>query len=221
MSAELQGDPFFKQRHAMVADQLRRRGIRDERVLQAMERVPRHEFVDPAFWGRAYADDPVPIAESQTVSQPYIVAFMLEALDIAPHHRVLEVGTGAGYQAALLSELAREVITVERHLPLVELARENLRRLHYDNVHVFHGDGTQGWPSGAAYDRIIVAAAAPRIPDSLWEQLAEHGRMILPVGSPEVQEVTLVRKENGQGLLTRLEGCRFVPLIGEEGFPHP
>jgi protein-L-isoaspartate(D-aspartate) O-methyltransferase len=218
MSAELPGDPFYEQRLAMVVHQLRRRGVRDERVLQVMQAVPRHEFVAPEFWGRAYADEPIPIAEEQTVSQPYIVAFMLEALEIAPEHRVLEIGTGTGYQAALLGKLAHKVTSVERHRELADKARENLTRLAYSNVAVVHGDGTQGWPADAPYERIIVAAAAPRIPPALWEQLVEGGRIILPLGSPEVQEVTLVRKENGQSLFTRLEGCRFVPLIGEEGF---
>jgi protein-L-isoaspartate(D-aspartate) O-methyltransferase len=205
----------------MVAVQLRRRGLRDERVLAAMERVPRHEFVPPQFWSRAYADDPVPIGEGQTVSQPYMVAYMLEALEIAPDHRVLEVGTGTGYQAALLAELAREVVTIERHAALADKARQNLERLGYSNVTIVHGDGTQGWPSSGPYDRIIVAAASPQIPPPLFEQLAEGGKLVIPVGSTEVQEVLLVRKKEGHQLATVLEGCRFVPLIGAEGFRNP
>jgi protein-L-isoaspartate(D-aspartate) O-methyltransferase len=221
MDADLKSDPFFEQRQAMVAVQLRRRGIHDERVLWAMERVPRHEFVAPAFWGKAYDDDPVPIGEGQTVSQPYIVAYMLEALRIDPDHRVLEVGTGTGYQAALLGELAREVVTIERHARLAETARRNLAGLGYSNVMVVHGDGTQGYPQRAPYDRIIVAAAAPHIPTSLWDQLSAGGRMILPLGSTGVQEVVLVRKDHGEPLTQRLDGCRFVPLIGKEGFSNP
>jgi protein-L-isoaspartate(D-aspartate) O-methyltransferase len=218
MAADLKPDSFAPQRQAMVAVQLRRRGIRDERVLHAMQRVPRHEFVASSFWSNAYEDEPVPIGEGQTVSQPYIVAFMLEALEIAPEHRVLEVGTGTGYEAALLSELAREVVTIERHARLAEAARVNLQRLRYANVAVVNGDGSQGYPERAPYDRIIVAAASPHIPHALWEQLVEGGRMILPLGSPDLQEVTLARKENGQAVTLQLEGCRFVPLIGAEGF---
>lgn len=205
----------------MVAVQLRRRGIRDERVLSAMERVPRHEFVRLELRGRAYEDDPAPIGEGQTVSQPYIVAYMLEALDIGPEHRVLEIGAGTGYQAALLAELAREVVTVERHRILADAARENLARLGYRNVTVIHADGTQGWPAAAPYDRMIVAAAAPRVPPPLFEQLAEGGKLIVPVGSTDLQELMLVEKREGQPVSSPREGCRFVPLIGAEGFSHP
>ena len=218
MTEESEFDAFELERRNMVAVQLRRRGIRDERVLAAMERVPRHEFVAREFWKRAYDDDPVPIGEGQTVSQPYIVAAMLETLEISPEHRVLEVGTGTGYQAALLAKLAREIFTIERHAILGEVARQTLSRLGVYNVNVITGDGTQGWPAAAPYDRIVVAAATPQVPPSLFEQLAERGRMILPVGSTEVQELVLVRKVKGQPLTSRLEGCRFVPLIGVEGF---
>ena len=221
MAADLKPDPYLPQRLTMVAVQLRRRGLHDERVLSAMERVPRHEFVAQQFWSRAYADDPVPIGEGQTVSQPYMVAYMLEALEIAPEHRVLEIGTGTGYQAALLAELAREVITIERHAGLAETARENLARLGYRNVSVIHGDGSKGWPEAAPYDRIIVAAAAPQVPQPLFEQLKEGGRLIIPVGSTEMQELLLVRKKDDRQLATVLEGCRFVPLIGAEGFSRP
>jgi protein-L-isoaspartate(D-aspartate) O-methyltransferase len=150
-----------------------------------------------------------------------MVAYMLEALEIAPDHRVLEVGTGTGYQAALLAELAREVVTIERHAALADKARQNLERLGYSNVTIVHGDGTQGWPSSGPYDRIIVAAASPQIPPPLFEQLAEGGKLVIPVGSTEVQEVLLVRKKEGHQLATVLEGCRFVPLIGAEGFRNP
>jgi len=221
MTNEPPPDPFLEQRKKMVAVQLRRRGIHDERVLSAMERVPRHEFVGPQFRSRAYEDDPAPIGEGQTVSQPYIVAYMLQALDIAPEHRVLEIGTGTGYQAALLAELAHEVFTVERHRILADAARENLTRLGYRNVTVIYADGTQGWPEAAPYDRMIVAAAAPRVPPPLFEQLAERGNLIVPVGSTDLQELMLVEKRDGQPVGSRLEGCRFVPLIGAEGFAHP
>jgi len=218
MTDQIEFDEFEQLRRNMVAVQLRRRGIHDERVLAAMEHVPRHEFVAREFWSRAYADDPVPIGEGQTVSQPYIVASMLQALEIARDHRVLEIGTGTGYQAALLAELAHQVFTIERHASLTETARHILSRLGYRNVSVISGDGTQGWTATAPYDRIIVAAAAPRVPRSLFGQLVEGGRMILPVGSTEIQDLLLVQKAEGQPLASRLEGCRFVPLIGAEGF---
>ena len=221
MTSDLEGDPYLEQRQKMVAVQLRRRGVHDERVLAAMERVPRHEFVDPQYRNRAYDDDPVPIGEGQTVSQPYIVAYMLQEIGIAPEHRVLEIGTGTGYQAALLAELAGEVFTIERHRSLAEAARENLERVGYRNVTVIQADGTQGWPAAAPYDRIIVAAAAPAIPTPLFDQLAEGGKLMIPVGSTEVQELKLVEKHDGQPLTSRREGCRFVPLIGEEGFRSP
>lgn len=221
MAIDRGSDPLVEQRQKMVAVQLRRRGVRDERVLAAMERVPRHEFISPQLLHRAYDDEPVPIGEGQTVSQPYIVGYMLEALEIQPENRVLEIGTGTGYQAALVAELAREVVTIERHAVLAEVARRNLERLGYRNVAVINADGTQGWAAGAPYDRIIVAAASPQVPPPLFEQLVEGGKMIVPVGSTEVQELLLVRKESGQPMATRLEGCRFVPLIGAEGFTHP
>ena len=218
MAADLSTDPFLPQRLDMVASQLRRRGLHDERVLAAMERVPRHEFVPQRFWNNAYADDPVPIGEGQTISQPYMVGSMLESLEVAPDHRILEIGTGTGYQAALLAELAGEVVTIERHAALAETARQNLEQLGYRNVTVIHGDGTEGWPQAAPYNRIIVAAASPQVPTPLFEQLAEDGRLIIPVGSTEIQELLLVRKKYGHPFTTALESCRFVPLIGSEGF---
>lgn len=213
-----QDDAFEAKRFAMVAAQLRRRGIRDERVLRAMEKVPRHLFIASHLHNSAYDDNPLPIGEGQTVSQPFIVAYMLETLQIAPENRVLEIGAGTGYQAALLAELAREVFTIERVPGLYESARENLQRLGYSNLEVILGDGTRGLPEHAPFDRIIVAAAAPDVPTSLFEQLAEGGRMILPVGTPEMQDLLLVRKQNGLPNTQQLEGCRFVPLVGEQGF---
>jgi protein-L-isoaspartate(D-aspartate) O-methyltransferase len=211
-------DAYQTARLAMVASQLRKRGITDERVLAAVERVPRHLFVPAALQYTAYDDNPVPIGEGQTVSQPYIVAYMLQILDIASEHRVLEIGTGTGYQAALLGELARDVYTVERVPSLFERASQILSELDYNNVHVAHGDGTRGLREHAPYDRIVVAAAAPTVPLALFEQLAEGGRMVVPVGSAEVQELMLVRKLNAAPDITQLEGCRFVPLLGEQGF---
>ncbi len=211
-------DPFLGQRVKMVASQLVRRGIRDERVLAAMERVPRHEFIDPRLRDQAYDDEPVSIGEGQTISQPFMVAYMLEVLRVEPDNRVLEIGTGTGYEAALLADLAREVVTIERHRALSDLARQNLEQLGYHNVTVIEGDGSQGWLRRAPYDRIIVAAAAPNVPASLLDQLAEGGRLVAPIGSPEAQETTLVEKREGKFKMKTLDGCRFVPLIGAEGF---
>lgn len=218
MSELAQADRFAVARHAMVVHQLRNRGIYDERVLRAMDTVPRHEFVPPYLQRDAYDDNPVPIGEGQTVSQPYIVAYMLEMLEISAENRALEIGTGTGYQAALLGQLAREVYSVERVPTLFIAAKKNLERLGYSNVTVTNGDGTRGLAEHAPYDRIIVAAAAPDVPAPLFEQLAEGGRMVIPVGPPDVQELLLVRKENGDAVTRRLEGCRFVPLVGEQGF---
>ncbi len=212
-------DPFHTLRVAMVELQLRGRGIRDPRVLAAMERVPRHDFLGPEFQKEAYEDRPLPIGHGQTVSQPYIVAAMLEALELQPSDSVLEIGTGSGYQTALLAELAGKVYSIERHAPLAERARETLARLGYSDVEVVVGDGTEGLPAVAPFDAILVSAAAPKIPPPLLAQLAVGGRMIVPVGFSEGQELELVHKTDGQPLVTRLDACRFVPLIGREGFP--
>jgi len=212
-------DAFHAQRVAMVELQLRGRGIRDPRVLAAMERVPRHEFLSPELQGEAYEDRPLPIGHGQTVSQPYIVAAMLEALEIQPSDSVLEIGTGSGYQTALLAELAGKVYSIERHAPLAERACQTLERLGCTGVRVLVGDGTEGLPNAAPFDAILVSAAAPKLPPPLLEQLAEGGRMIVPVGFAGGQELELVRKLQGQPSITRLDACRFVPLIGREGFP--
>ena len=164
-------------------------------------------------------DCPLPIGHGQTVSQPYIVAAMLEVLELQPADRVLEVGTGSGYQTALLAELAGKVYSIERHAPLAERAEKALTRLGYSGVQVVVGDGTEGWPGAAPFDAILVSAAAPKLPPPLLEQLAEGGRMIVPVGRAGWQELELVRKEQGQPRISRLDACRFVPLIGREGFP--
>lgn len=212
-------DPYHTVRVAMVELQLRGRGIRDPRVLAAMQRVPRHRFLAPELQREAYEDRPLPIGHGQTVSQPYIVAAMLEALELQPSDTVLEIGTGSGYQTALLGELAGKVHSVERHAPLAERARKALQSLGYTAVEVLVGDGTEGLPAAAPFDAILVSAAAPRIPPPLLEQLAEGGRMIVPVGFSEGQELELVRKKDGTPIVTRLDACRFVPLIGREGFP--
>jgi protein-L-isoaspartate(D-aspartate) O-methyltransferase len=203
----------------MVEEQLRRRGIHDERLLAAMRRVPRHEFISPEHWEQAYADHPVTIPEQQTTSQPYIIAAMIQAAEIRPRERVLEVGAGSGYQTALLAELAAQVVALERYPTLAESAQAALRRLGYRNVVVVEGDGTLGWEPAAPYDAIIVSAAAPRIPPALLEQLASEGRLVIPIGDAHQQTLQLFRKHpDGAISRTMLEGCRFVPLIGRHGF---
>jgi len=202
----------------MVEEQLRRRGIRDERVLTAMAKVPRDAFVAPEDAPNAYGDSPLPIGAGQTISQPYIVAAMLETLELRPQDRVLEVGTGTGYEAAILGELTAEVWTIERQPELAETARALLQRLGYANVHVVQGDGSRGLPDQASFDKILVAAAAPRIPEMLIEQLADGGKMIVPVGTRQEQQLQLIRKTSDQVTVTPRDLCRFVPLVGEQGW---
>jgi len=197
----------------MVNSQLRARGITDERVLSAMERVPRHEFAPERYRDQAYEDHPLPIAEGQTISQPYIVAIMLQSLKLSTTDRVMEIGTGSGYVTALLAELASQTIAIERHAPLAESARAMLSALGYTNVNIVIGDGTQGFAEAAPYDAIMVSAAAPSVPPALLDQLAEGGRMIIPVGTEETQQLRLVHMENGQPKVAFREFCRFVPLI--------
>jgi protein-L-isoaspartate(D-aspartate) O-methyltransferase len=213
-------DPFAKARLAMVQTQLRSRGISDRRVLAAMERVPRHEFVASYQQDAAYEDHPILIAENQAISQPFMVASMLQAAEIQPADVVLEVGTGSGYEAAVLAELAAEVFTIERFASLADTAQRLLAHLNYANVVVTLGDGSNGLPQNAPFNAIVVAAAAPQIPPALVEQLREGGRLVIPVGGPEEQELHLVRKVNGVPEVQRLFGCKFVPLIGRYGF-HP
>jgi protein-L-isoaspartate(D-aspartate) O-methyltransferase len=210
---------FQAQRLAMVEEQLRSRGIHDQRVLDAMSKVPRHLFVSPERWGDAYSDHPVPIGEHQTTSQPYIIAAMLQSASIAPGDRVLEIGAGSGYQTALLAELSKAVFAVERHPLLVESARRVLENLGYTNATVITADGSLGLPQYAPYDAIVVAAAAPRVPPSLVEQLALGGRLVVPVGDSQTQVLHLARKHfDGSVTFSLMEGCRFVPLIGQQGF---
>lgn len=202
----------------MVEHQLRRRGIHDARLLEAMATVPRHEFVDRRDWQEAYADHPVVIAEGQTTSQPYMIAAMLQAAAIKPTDRVLEIGAGSGYQTALLAELASQVLAIERYPALVDSARVLLDRLGYYNVALMIGDGSIGLPEAAPFDAIIVSAAAPQVPPALVDQLAVDGRLLIPVGDENQQVLKLVRKHAGEISETLLEGCRFVPLIGQGGF---
>jgi protein-L-isoaspartate(D-aspartate) O-methyltransferase len=210
---------FAAERSAMVERQLRLRGIRDERLLAAMFRVPRHEFVNPANWNQAYADHPIAIAEEQTTSQPYMIAAMLQAAQIQPEDRVLEIGAGSGYQTALLAELACQVFAVERHASLAETARHTLDRLGYSNARIITADGSLGFPEAAPFDAIIVSAAAPSIPPALAAQVGAGGRLVIPVGDVEQQVVQLFQRHyDGTTSVRTLEGCRFVRLIGQQGF---
>ena len=204
---------FANLRRRMVETQLRARGISDDRVLDAMLRVQRHEFAPELYRHQAYEDHPLPIGEGQTISQPYIVARMLEALALSPNDRVLEVGTGSGYLTALLAELAAQVFSVERHAALADKARDLLARMAYANTRVIVGDGSQGYAEGAPYDAIIVSAAAAEVPRPLLQQLAEGGRMMIPVGPADSQQLQLIRKVGGQPRTSLHELCRFVPLV--------
>jgi protein-L-isoaspartate(D-aspartate) O-methyltransferase len=205
-------------RREMVEEQIRARGIRSERVLAAMMAVPRHVFVAEEPLEMAYADRPLGIGQGQTISQPFMVAAMAEALELEGPEKALDVGTGSGYSAAVLSRLCREVFSIETHASLAERARATLARLGYHNIHLRTGDGSGGWPEAAPFDAIEVAAAAPRVPQPLLEQLAAGGRLIIPVGGADRQDLVLISKRDG-GLLSRtLHGCMFVPLTGEHGF---
>jgi len=210
-------------RDSMVRRQLAARGISDEKLLDAFRRVPREEFVPDGLRHLAYADAALDIGEGQTISQPYIVAVTLEALQLTGAERSLEVGTGSGYAAAVLAWRSREVFTVERNAKLAASARERLARLGYEDVHVLHGDGTLGWPEHAPYDAIAVAAGGPSVPRALLEQLAPGGRLVMPVGATlDSQELVRITKERSGALRTeRLLGVRFVPLIGEQGWSAP
>jgi protein-L-isoaspartate(D-aspartate) O-methyltransferase len=200
-------------RQLMIDSQLRARGISNPRVLDAMLRVPRHKFVPEPYRGQAYEDHPLPIGNGQTISQPYIVARMLESLDLSPADKVLEVGTGSGYVTALLAELAAQVFSIERHPALAGNAREVLAALGYTNVRVFTGDGTLGLQAVAPFDAILVSAAALDLPPALVAQLGDPGRMIIPIGSPDSQQLQFIRRVNGQTLVSLQELVRFVPLV--------
>lgn len=207
-------------RRAMVDDQIRKRGINSPRLLEVLARAPRHLFVPPDLAARAYEDRALGIGESQTISQPYMVAAMTDYLELFGGERVLEIGAGSGYQAAILAELAKDVITVEKNESLAQTARERLASLGYRNIEVVLGDGTLGWPSAAPFDAILVAAAAPSVPSPLVEQLVEGGRLILPVGNTEKQMLLRIRKSAGKILEEKLFACQFVPLRGRYGWPE-
>lgn len=209
-------DPYARERYAMVRDQLKSRGIKDARVLDVMGKVPRHLFVPEKVRDRAYGDHPLPIGEGQTISQPYVVALMTEALRVKASDRVLEIGTGSGYQAAVLAEMVKDVYTIEIRKSLATEAERRLKTLGYLNVHVKHGDGYFGWEEHAPFDAIIITAAANHIPPPLIRQLKEGGRLILPLGSTVYfQTLTLATKRKGELDIEQMGAVSFVPMIGE------
>ena len=207
-------------RERMVRTQLEARQIKDERVLDAMRSVPRHEFVPKELWIRAYGDHPLPIGQGQTISQPYMVALMTEQMHLEKSHTVLEIGTGSGYQAAILAELVTHVFSVERVPELAAHARRILDKLGYRNIILRTGDGTLGWKEFAPYDRIMVTAGAPDVPESLIEQLAEEGRIVIPIGNTIVQTLVVVKKKGKKIRKEEKCGCTFVPLIGDQGWEN-
>jgi protein-L-isoaspartate(D-aspartate) O-methyltransferase len=209
---------FEKERSRMVEEQIAYRGVRDPRVLAVMGRVPRHEFMPEALRTQAYGDHAMPIGEGQTISQPYMVALMTELLALKGDERVLEIGTGSGYQAAILAELCQKVFTVERVKTLADKARATLDRLGYTNVAMKVFDGTYGWKEMAPFDGIIVTAAAPKVPDALLEQLKEGGRLVIPVGERYSQVLLRVAKSASGVTTTTSVPCMFVPLIGNHGW---
>lgn len=212
--------PFESERRAMIETQLRRRGLRDDRVLEAMFAVPRHEFVAPAHVNAAYQDRPLPIGESETISQPYIVAAMTAAARVERGDRALEVGTGSGYQAAILAHLGAGVYTIERNPSLAEAARLRLQRLGFSDIEVVCGDGSEGFAPAAPYQVILVTAGSPRVPPALVEQLAEAGRLVIPVGDRLRQDLQLIFKHQGRSATRVLDPCQFVPLVGKYGWPE-
>jgi protein-L-isoaspartate(D-aspartate) O-methyltransferase len=215
---ELLFDASAVERSRMIETQIRKRGVSSARVLEAMAAVPRHEFVPVKFRSDAYADKPLPIGEGQTISQPYMVAAMTEALELTGSERVLEIGTGSGYQAAVLSLLVSQVITVESHTSLALSAQERLTNLGYANVHVHNGDGSAGFFDAAPYDAILVTAGAPEIPQVFASQLQEGGRVVIPVGDRDNQELVRAQMENGELKSRVLFNCKFVLLLGRYGW---
>ena len=211
-------DQFLEARQLMAETQIKRRGVTDSRVLAAMGKVPRHRFIPRHLWEQAYNDYPLPIGEDQTISQPYIVALMTEALELKGPEKVLELGTGSGYQAAVLAELASQVFTIERLPALARTAEHVLAALGYTNVQVRVADGTLGWLEEAPFDAILVTAAAPEIPDILVSQLADGGRLVIPVGSRETQVVWVAERRGDRTRVNKLKNACFVPLIGRHGW---
>ena len=209
---------YQRQREEMVRNQIEARGIKAPKVLAAFRRVPRHLFVSEALRDQAYGDYPLPIGEQQTISQPYIVAEMTQALDLGEDDRVLEIGTGSGYQAAILAQIVYRVYTIERKRSLYLQARNLFDKYHYHNIVMKYADGTKGWQDESPFDGIIVTAGAPQIPDVLIDQLGEGGRLVVPVGSQHTQELIKIFRDNQNIRQTNLGGCRFVKLVGEHGW---
>jgi protein-L-isoaspartate(D-aspartate) O-methyltransferase len=209
---------FEEARHQMVERQLAGRGITDERVLEAMREVPRHRFVPDDMWDMAYRDTPLPIGHGQTISQPYIVAYMTQTLHLTPDDRVLEVGTGSGYQVAILSRLAKRVYTVERVSELSKCAEQIMQELGYDNIEFRVGDGGYGWPEEASFDAIVVTAAAPEVPQPLVAQLADGASLVAPIGPAGYQELVRLTKQGEATKVDHLVPVAFVPLVGEHGW---
>jgi protein-L-isoaspartate(D-aspartate) O-methyltransferase len=210
---------FKRNRERMVREQIEARGVTDPEVLKAMRKVPRHLFVEEALIPQAYEDHPLPIGHGQTISQPYVVAWMTELLDVKPDMKILEIGTGSGYQAAILAEMGAYVFSVERVRPLSNLARERLAEMHYMRVRLKIDDGTLGWPDEAPFDRILVTAGGPKIPNPLVAQLAGEGRMVIPVGaSRRSQTLFVVRREDGRVVVRDMGGVMFVDLVGAHGW---
>lgn len=209
----------FEYQRERLVDQIASRGFISPRVLWAMRQVPREEFVPASLRAEAYEDRPLSIGCGQTISQPSMVALMTDVLSPEPHHRILEIGTGSGYQTAILALLSGEIVTIERYPALSFSAARRLARLGLWNVKYLCGDGTRGWPEGAPYDRILVTAGAPHVPPPLFEQLAEGGLLVIPIGSRTEQTLFRIRKANGQPVWETIVGCRFVPLIGQFGWP--
>jgi protein-L-isoaspartate(D-aspartate) O-methyltransferase len=217
-NTELLFDPSAAERRMMIENQIRKRGVTSPRVLEAMAAVPRHEFVPLKFRSYAYGDKPLPIGEGQTISQPYMVAAMTEALELTGTERVLEIGTGSGYQAAVLSLLVRQVLTVESHTSLALAAQERLTNLGYANVHVHNGDGSAGFLDAAPYDAILVTAGAPEIPRVFASQLRQGGRLVIPVGDRDNQELVCAQMHEGELKSRVLFNCKFVLLLGRYGW---
>lgn len=209
---------FYHAREKMVREQIERRGIKDSRVIEVMKKVERHKFVDEGLQDRAYKDSPLPIGQSQTISQPYIVALMTEKLELNGDENILEIGTGSGYQAAILAELCEKVFSIERDPFLAKRARKTLDELGYNNIVIKVNDGTLGWKEFAPYDGIIVTAGAPVVPHNLLEQLKENGKIVIPVGDMHAQRLCAVTKKRSRYSMEEVCNCAFVPLIGVNGW---
>lgn len=209
---------FKSLQEEMVTQQIMRRGVVTPRVIEAFRKVPRHLFVPEQFQSHSYNDHPLPIGEGQTISQPYIVALMTDLLDLSGEDKILEIGTGSGYQAAILAELGKEVYTTERHKLLAERAEKIFKELNYQNVKVLVGDGTKGWKEFSPYQKIIVTASAPDVPQPLFIQLDEMGKLVIPIGGRWSQDLVLIEKRKGKMIRKSVCGCVFVPLIGEYGY---